>query len=194
LINLGDLERAERLLTWLERRGCATGRRWTLATAARCRGLLLAAQGDTQGAVQVLDEALRHHQQLAMPFELGRTLLVAGQLQRRAKRERLARQHLEQALGIFESLPAATWAARARAELSRIGLRPPAPLELTATEERVAVLAAPGHTNRQVAAALFLSPRTVETNLARVYRRLEVSSRAELGAAMTRRESAMPQS
>jgi DNA-binding CsgD family transcriptional regulator len=194
LINLGDLERAEPLLTWLERRGCATGRRWTLATAARCRGLLLAAQGDTQGAVRVLDEALRHHQQLAMPFELGRTLLVAGQLQRRAKRKRLARQHLEQALGIFESLPAATWAARARAELSRIGLRPPAPLELTTTEERVAVLAASGHTNRQVAAALFLSPRTVEDNLARVYRKLGVSSRAELGAAMTRRESAMPQS
>jgi DNA-binding CsgD family transcriptional regulator len=129
-----------------------------------------------------------------MPFELGRTLLVAGQIQRRAKRKRLARQHLEEALGIFESLPAVMWAARARAELSRIGLRPPAPLELTATEERVAALAASGHTNRQVAAALFLSPRTVEANLARVYRKLGVSSRAELGAAMTRRESASAQS
>jgi DNA-binding CsgD family transcriptional regulator len=194
LINLGDLERAEELLTWLERRGRATGRRWTLATAARCRGLLLAAQGDTAGAVQALDEALLHHQHLAMPFELGRTLLITGQIQRRAKRKALARQHLEQALGIFESLPAPTWAARAHAELSRIGLRPPAPLDLTATEERVAALAASGHTNRQVAAALFLSPRTVEANLARVYRKLGVSSRAELGAAMTRRESAEPQS
>ena len=126
VIGLADLERAEGLLTWLERRGCATGRRWTLATAARCRALLLAAQGDTPGAVQALDEALRHHQHLAMPFELGRTLPVAGQMQRRAKRKRLARQHLEHALGIFESLPAATWAARARAELSRIGLRPAA--------------------------------------------------------------------
>ena len=125
-----------------------------------------------------------------MPFELGRTLLVTGQTQRRAKRKALAKQHLEQALGIFESLPAAVWAARARAELSRIGLRPPAPLELTATEERVAALVASGHTNRQVAAALFLSPRTVEANLARVYRKLGVSSRAELGAAMTRRDPA----
>ena len=194
LIGLGDLDRAEELLGWLEGRGRATGRRWTLATAARCRALLLAARGDTEGAVQALAEALRHHQHLGMPFERGRTLLVAGQIQRRAKRKALAKQHLEEALGIFESLPAATWAARARAELSRIGLRPPAPLELTATEERVAALAAAGHTNRQVAAALFLSPRTVEDNLARVYRKLGVSSRAELGAAMTRRGQATHQS
>jgi DNA-binding CsgD family transcriptional regulator len=194
VIGLGDLERAEALLTRLERQGRATGRRWTLATAARCRALLLAAQGDTPGAIQAVDEALRHHQHLAMPFELARTLLVSGQMQRRAKHKRLARQHLDQARGIFESLPAPTWAARARSELSRIGLRPPAPLELTATEERVAVLAASGHTNRQVAAALFLSPRTVEDNLARVYRKLGVSSRAGLGAAMTRRGPAGPQS
>jgi DNA-binding CsgD family transcriptional regulator len=194
VIGLGDLERAEALLTRLERQGRATGRRWTLATAARCRAFLLAARGDTPGAVQALDEALDHHQHLAMPFELARTLLVSGQMQRRARRKRIARQHLDQALGIFESLPAPTWAARARSELSRIGLRPPAPLELTATEERVAVLAGSGHTNRQVAAALFLSPRTVEDNLARIYRKLGVSSRAELGAAMTRRGPAGPQS
>jgi DNA-binding CsgD family transcriptional regulator len=192
LIGLGDRDRAGKLLGWLEERGRATGRRWTLATAARCRALLLAAQGDTTGAVRALDEALFHHQQLAMPFELARTLLSGGQIQRRAKRKALARQHLEQALGIFESLPAPMWAARTHAELSRIGLRPPAPLDLTATEERVATLAASGHTNRQVAAALFLSPRTVEANLARVYRKLGVSSRAELGAAMTHRESAEP--
>jgi DNA-binding CsgD family transcriptional regulator len=194
LIGLGDLDRAEEILDWLEGRGRVTGRKWTLAAAARCRGLLLAARGDTSGALQALDEALRHHQHLAMPFELGRTLLVTGQLQRRAKRKALARRHLQEALGIFESLPAAAWAARARAELSRIGLRPPAPLQLTATEERVATLAASGRTNRQVAAALFLSPRTVEDNLARVYRKLGVSSRAELGAAMTRRGLAAPQS
>jgi hypothetical protein len=79
VVGLGELDRAERLLTWLERRGRATERRWTLATAARCRALLLAARGDTQGALQALGEALRHHQQLAMPFEMGRTLLAAGQ-------------------------------------------------------------------------------------------------------------------
>jgi len=129
-----------------------------------------------------------------MPFEHGRTLLVMGQTQRRAKRKLVARQSLEQALSIFESLPAPLWAERTRSELSRIGLRPPAPLELTATEERVASMAATGQTNRQVAQALFLSPRTVETNLARIYRKLGVSSRAELGVAMTRRTPAPPPS
>src|SRR5215468_4966796 len=194
VIGLGDLDRAETLLGRLDGWGRATDRPWTLATAARCRGLLLAARGDTSGAEQALQEALRHHQDLAMPFELGRTLLVLGQLQRRAKRKKIAKQHLERALGIFESLPAPPWAGRARAELSRLGLRPPAPLALTATEERVAALAASGHTNRQVARALFLSPRTVEDNLARIYRKLGITSRAELGAAMARTQPPRPPS
>ena len=192
VIGLGDLDRAEGLLERLEGWGRATGRAWTLATGARCRALLLAARGDTPGAIQALEEALGHHQHLAMPFELGRTLLVMGQVQRRAKRKRAASQHLQHALGIFESLPAPLWVQRARSELSRVGLRPPAPLALTATEERVAGLAASGRTNRQVGQALFLSPRTVEANLARVYRKLGVSSRAELGAAMARKELGPP--
>jgi len=194
VIGLGDLPRAERLLGWLEARGRSTGRAWTLATSARCRGLLLAARGDIEGAVHALEDALCHHQQLAMPFELGRTLLVMGQVQRRAKRKRIAKEYLESALAIFESLPSPPWADRARAELSRVGLRPPAPLALTATEERVATLAASGHTNRQVAQALFLSPRTVEANLSRIYRKLGISSRAELGAAMGRTEPSRPPS
>ena len=192
LIGRGELERAEAVLAPLEEHGRATGRRWTSATAARCRALLLAAQGDAFAAISALDEALRQHEHLAMPFELARTLLIGGQLQRRVKHKRLAREHLEGAMRIFESLPAPIWADRTRLELSRLGLRPPAPFELTATEERVATLATSGQTNRQVAAALFLSPRTVEDNLARVYRKLGVSSRAELGAAMTRRQSAPP--
>jgi DNA-binding CsgD family transcriptional regulator len=189
VIGLGDLDRADRLLGRLDGWGSATGRAWTLATAARCRGLLLAARGDTGGAVHALERSLRHHQQLEMPFELGRTLLVMGQVQRRVKQKRAAKEHLQRALGIFGSLSAPPWAERARAELSRIGLRPPAPLTLTATEQRVAALAASGHTNRQVAQALFLSPKTVEANLARIYRKLGISSRAQLGAAMARTES-----
>ena len=194
VIGLGDLDRAEGLVGRLERWGHTTGRAWTLATAARCRALLLAARGDTPGAIQVLEDALGHHQHLAMPFELGRTLLVMGQVQRRAKHKRAARQHLQRALEIFESLPAPRWAERARSELSRVGLRPATPFALTATEERVAGMAAAGRTNRQVAQALFLSPRTVEANLARVYRKLGVSSRAELGAAMARKEPGPPPS
>jgi DNA-binding CsgD family transcriptional regulator len=192
VIGLGDLDRAETLLARFDGWGRATGRAWTLATAARCRALLLAARGDTDSAIQALEDALRHHQQLAMPFELGRTLLVMGQVQRRAKHKRIAKEHLQRAREIFDSLPAPQWADRARSELSRLGLRPPAPLALTATEERVAALAAAGHTNQQVAQALFLSPRTVEANLARVYRKLGINSRAELGAAMARAEPPRP--
>jgi len=84
------------------------------------------------------------------------------------------------------------WAERTRAEIARLGLRPASPLTLTATEERVAALAAAGHTNRQVARDLFLSPKTVEANLARVYRKLGISSRAELGAAMARMQPPNP--
>ena len=85
VIGLGDLDRAERLLGRFEGWGRATGRAWTLATAARCRSLLLAARGDMEDAVQALEEAMRHHQDLAMPFEFGRTLLVMGQVQRRPR-------------------------------------------------------------------------------------------------------------
>ena len=78
VIGLGDLDRAELLLGRFEGWGRATGRAWTLATAARCRGLLLAAQGDVEGAVHALERALGHHQDLAMPFELGRTCWSRG--------------------------------------------------------------------------------------------------------------------
>jgi len=194
VIGLGDLEQAATLLGRLDEFGHATAQPWTLATAARCRALLLAARGDTDGAVGALELALGYHADLAMPFELGRTLLIMGQVQRRAKRKRIAKEHLQRALGIFESLPAPPWADRARSELARLGLPPPAPLALTATEARVADLAAAGHTNRQVGQALFLSPRTVEANLARIYRKLGISSRAELGAAMARTEAPRPPS
>jgi DNA-binding CsgD family transcriptional regulator len=129
-----------------------------------------------------IEQALVHHQRLAMPFELGRTLLTQGQLRRRAKQKRAARESLQRALQIFEQLSAPLWADRASAELARIGLRPAAPLGLTSTEERVAELAAAGHTNREIAQALFLSVHTVEDNLRRIYRKLAIRSRTELAA------------
>jgi DNA-binding CsgD family transcriptional regulator len=125
---------------------------------------------------------LAHHQRLAMPFELGRTLLVQGQLRRRAKQKRAARESLQEARLVFERLGAPLWTERAAAELARIGLRPPAPLRLTPTEKRVAELAAAGRTNREIAQAMFLSVHTVEDNLRRVYGKLGIRSRTELAA------------
>jgi DNA-binding CsgD family transcriptional regulator len=192
LVGLGELGRAGELLAGFEERALATSRPWALATAARCRALLLAAQGDPDGALAAAEEALAHHERLPMPFELGRTLLAQGQLRRRARQKRAARESLQEALQIFERLGAPLWADRARAELRRIGLRPPAPLELTPTEERVAELVAAGHTNREVAQVLFLSVHTVEDNLRRICRKLGVRSRTELAARRPDRVSQRP--
>ena len=118
-----------------------------------------------------------------MPAEHGRTLLVKGRLQRRLKQRGAAAETLREAIAIFERIGAPIWAEQARRELERVGLRR-APDELTASEQRVAELAATGLTNREVARAAFMSPKTVEANLSRVYRKLGIRSRAELGARM----------
>jgi DNA-binding CsgD family transcriptional regulator len=151
--------------------------------------LIAMAEGDTEAAQAALDRALAEHQNLPMPFELARTLLVAGQIQRRVKHKRAAKDHLQRALEIFSSLPAPIWQQRARDELSRIGLRPPGPHDLSATEQRVARLAATGKTNRQIAGVLFISPKTVEANLARAYRKLGITSRVQLNAALAKQGS-----
>jgi DNA-binding NarL/FixJ family response regulator len=109
---------------------------------------------------------------------------VAGATRRRAKAKSAARAALEEALSEFTAMGAEPWRARAAAALARINIRPHAPTELTETERRVAELAATGLTNRQVADRLFLATKTVEANLARAYRKLGISSRAELGAVM----------
>ena len=88
-----------------------------------------------------------------------------------------------EAASIFERIGAPIWAGQARRELDRVGLRR-APDELTVSERRVAELAASGMTNREVARAAFMSPKTVEANLSRVYRKLGIRSRAELGVRM----------
>jgi DNA-binding CsgD family transcriptional regulator len=155
---------------------------WSLATGARCRGLLLSARGELAIAELALEDALVEHERLPMPFELGRTLLALGLLQRRRNERRRSHESLEQARAIFANLGAPLWVARAERELRPLGGRPTSRLTLTPAEQRVAELAASGLTNRQVAAALFISPKTVESSLARVYRKLEIHSRAELGA------------
>ena len=119
-----------------------------------------------------------------MPFERARTLLAKGQVHRRRKEKRLADGALHEALAIFETLGTPLWADRAKAELARVGLRPRAPSDLTETERRVAELAATGLSSRQIAERAFLAPKTVGNVLGRVYEKLGIHSRAELGARM----------
>jgi DNA-binding NarL/FixJ family response regulator len=105
-------------------------------------------------------------------------------IHRRARHKRAAKESLEQAHRLFDEMGARLWADQAQAELDRLGLRRTSG-QLTVTEQRVAELAATGSTAKDIAAALFMSRRTVESNLARVYQKLGVSSRGELGARMT---------
>jgi DNA-binding CsgD family transcriptional regulator len=121
-----------------------------------------------------------------MPIERGRTLLVLGQIQRRRRRKQAAAVALHEAARIFGEVGTPLWVGRAEDELERVNVSPVASTELTPTERRVAQLAGNGMTNRQVADALFISPKTVEANLTRVYSKLNIHSRAELGQRMAR--------
>ena len=178
-------DEASRLTSELERRGRELDRPRLLATGARCRSLLLAAQGDLDEAIAALEVALGEHDRLPVPLERGRTLLALGSIRRRLRQKRAARETLEVARSIFETVRASRWAKRARIELGRIGGRTaPRFGELSATEARIAELVAGGRTNREIAAELSLSPRTVQWNLSKVYRKLDVRSRTELAATL----------
>ena len=148
---------------------------------ARCRGLLQAAEGDLEAALASCEQALEVHERMPAPFERARTLLIYGTILRRAKRRKAAREAIEEALSIFEALPAPVWAENARAELGRIGGRASFGRRVDAEgERRIAELVAAGKSNKETAAALFLSVHTVEGALKRVYRKLGVHSRTEL--------------
>jgi DNA-binding CsgD family transcriptional regulator len=180
LVSVGDLDAAAELLDALEDRARRIDSSWERAIRARCRGLLRSAQGDHEGAFAAFDEAISEHERLDVPLERGRALLGRGVLQRRLKQRRAARTSLEAALDVFEELGARLWAEKARAELQRIGGRAPSGDLLTPTERRVAELVAEGHSNKEIAAALFVSVKTVEANLTRIYAKMAIRSRTEL--------------
>lgn len=180
LISLGRLDEAEDHLGWFEDNAERLRRPSGQGAAARCRGFLAAARGDLAGALAAFEQALAHHNRAPLPFDRARTLLALGAAKRRANERRAARTALEEARGVFGTLGARIWEQRAAAELARIGGRAPSSGELTPVERRVAELVAAGRTNREVAVALFLSTRTVEGHLSRVYGKLGVRSRVEL--------------
>ena len=185
LIATGELDEAAGILAEWEPRAAALDRAWLLAILARCRGLLLAARGDLDGAFASFDRALAEHERDVDPFSRARTLLALGRTQRRAKKRAAARATLEDALARFETLGAPLWADQTRAELGRIGGRAPSGDALTGAERRIAELVAQGRSNKQVAAALFLTEHSVETALSRIYRKLGIHSRAQLAKALS---------
>jgi ATP/maltotriose-dependent transcriptional regulator MalT len=190
LIELGRLEDAAEVCGRYEYHAARLGRRGALASAWRCRGLLAAACGDLDEGRATLQQALAEHDCVPMPFERARTLLALGSLLRRARQRRAARESLQQAHAIFEKVGAALWAEKSRAELARIGGRTASPGELTPAEQRIAELVGQGHSNKEVAAELVVTVRTVESNLTRIYRKLGVRSRAELVRRLSARDPA----
>jgi DNA-binding CsgD family transcriptional regulator len=181
LVLAGDVDGARPVQLELEEQGRKLDRAWAIATGLRCRGLIAAADGRLDDALADLAAALEEHARVPQPFDRARTLLVLGATQRRAKQRAEARTTLESALAVFEELGAALWAERARAEIARLGGRRARDRdELTETERRIAELAADGRSNREIAGELFVSERTVESNLTRAYRKLGVRSRTEL--------------
>lgn len=191
-IELGNHVQADDWLERLHRYIPDRDRPWAVAAVLRCRSLLAAASDDLGAALAAAGEAVRRWQLLEMPVEHGRALLTLGQIQRRRGERRSAREALERAQAIFRAHGADLWAKRVAAELRRIPARRAASDDLTPTEEQVATLAAAGNTNLRVAQMLFMSPKTVEANLSRVYGKLGIRSRAELGARMAARRTAMP--
>jgi DNA-binding CsgD family transcriptional regulator len=183
LIAAGELHSAERLLGLLDDHAAGSDSA-LLPLAGRCRGVLEAARGNYEPAIAALEGAVTDPipPHSVNPFELARTLLALGTVQRKARHKRAARESLERAAEIFGQLGARIWLENARSGLARIGGRVAHEGELSETERRIVELVVAGRRNREVADELSLSPNTVSWNLSKVYRKLGVTSRTELAA------------
>ncbi|MDX6388688.1 MAG: hypothetical protein QOD85_2490 [Gaiellaceae bacterium] len=182
-LRVGRTEDAEAIAATEEQRAREKGLPWALARAARCRALV------ADDFEPHFDEALRLHAQTPDAFEEARTRLAYGSRLRRARQRVRAREQLRAALEILDRLGPSPWAEAAGAELAATGetarRRQPWTLgELTPQELQIALLLADGKTTREAAAALFLSPKTIEYHLRSVYRKLDINSRGALAEAL----------
>ncbi|HET6987346.1 MAG TPA: AAA family ATPase [Kribbella sp.] len=175
-LQVGALQDVETAISLLRRQG--TARPEAMVAANRCQALLCAARGDVDEALSELRKIV-DDQGSECPFEAARSRLALGQVYRRAGYKRLATETLNAAAATFAALGVPRWAERAANEAGRVGLHPTTTM-LTATERRVADLVGSGHSNQETAAELFMSVKTVEANLTRIYRKLSVRSRTEL--------------
>jgi DNA-binding CsgD family transcriptional regulator len=186
-VQQGMRSQAEEALAAFAEQAHRTRRMWAMAATARCRGLL-APDTDFE---RHFGEALAWHARTPTPFESARTELTYGQRLRRSGLRIKARERLHSALAAFEAMRAHPWVERARAELRASGerLRPREETveeQLTGQELQVALVVADGATNREAAARLFLSPKTIEFHLSHIFRKLGVRSRTELARRFAR--------
>jgi DNA-binding NarL/FixJ family response regulator len=170
---------AGRISAWLRGLGERLSRPALTGDAHRIDALICAAAGDLEAAAQAAAAAVAAHESSPLRPELARSLLVLGRIQRRRKSRRPSRDALARARELAVQMGHRPLLAAIEAELPRVAAERSGS-ELTATERRVADLIAAGATNRDAAAALFVSVRTIETHVASIYRKLGVRTRAEL--------------
>ena len=187
-LRLGRGSEAAATAAEFERDARAKAQPWALARSARCRGLLAAAAADSD---QHFETALTLHGQTGDAFETGRTRLAYGSRLRRDRHRVRAREQLRAAVDLFDHLGANPWSDMARAELAATGETArrrdvTTVSDLTPQELQIALRLAAGSTTREAAAALFLSPKTIEYHLRNIYRKLEIGSRGELTSAMAK--------
>jgi DNA-binding CsgD family transcriptional regulator len=181
----GDRDAAEAALARLAERATASGTAWALGMLARSRALL-ARDADADA---LYSEAIEQLRRTSVRTELARTHLLYGEWLRRRKRRRHAQSQLRTAYDMFSTMGASAFAARTRSEQLATGESPPASAErptfdLTPQERQVSRLAASGATNAEIATRLFVTTSTVEYHLSKVFRKLGVTSRRQLAAAL----------
>ena len=189
-VRVERMDDARALATDLSARARASPARLASGLAERCEGVVAARDFERR-----FERSLAHLRYSGSRFEVGRSLLAFGARLHRGRQRAEARERLRAALDVFERLGAAPWSARAAAELRAAGARRRRAADsddLTAQEVRVALAVASGATSRQAAAELFLSPKTIEFHLTRVYRKLGIGSRAELATAVARGKLGRP--
>jgi DNA-binding CsgD family transcriptional regulator len=181
LIQLGDLPRADHVAAEIVELAERSGRLRGAAEALRARANVAAARGHLDDAAALAASASDAFAQIGLPVERARALVLAGSIARRARRRTEARELLDQAHCEFVRCGALGLLTSVEAEVERLGDRAGADA-LTRTERTIAALVADGMTNAEVAAQLYVSPRTVEAHLTRIYRKEGVRSRSELAA------------
>ena len=194
LIRTGHLGQAEAILAAIEARAGRRGESAALAQAAWLRGMLAMACGDLDQADEVLRNARCARHGEALPFHRGLLELQHGRCLSRLQRYGIAADAVRDAHKVFSALGAHPFRRASEAELMSTGLRPrsggdPGLPGLTAQEQRVAQLVASGLSNREAAAQLYLSPKTVEYHLAHAFTKLGVRSRHQLASRIRDREN-----
>jgi ATP/maltotriose-dependent transcriptional regulator MalT len=178
-VAVGRLDDARAFSQRLRTLGVRLGRLTLEGMADRIDALVLSETGDAVGALAAATRAVSAHEGAPLPLELVRSLLTLGRVERRQKARRSAREALTTAKTLVAAVGHAPLEAAVDEELSRVSAARSAD-DLTTTEGKVAELIAGGATNREAAAILFVSVRTIETHVASIYRKLGVRTRAEL--------------